>query len=140
MPMSLAIWSTSYPCSARGEDAGPAQPVDRRMVRVFGVNVPFVFLDLDGHSFFPTTAQLETFGRVGEPASPARAETVGGVLGALRRIEIEIVAEALDRLQPSGVRERHRRLGPAVDLERVCRGERDMKSPAPLPGLLRPAP
>jgi hypothetical protein len=53
---------------------------------------------------------------------------------------VQFLAETIDRLQPARVRERHRRLGPAVELERVGRGKRNVKGAATLAGFLRPAP
>ena len=110
------------------------------MVGVVGIDAPIVFLDLGRDPFLPATADHAAFLCVGEPAPPARAETVGRVLRALGRIEVQILAETIDRLQPTRVRERHRRLGPAVELERVGRGKRNVKGAATLAGFLRPAP
>src|SRR5882672_12261619 len=123
-----------------GQDASAAQAVNGRMVDIVGVNVPIVFLDLAGNPFLPAAADGAAFRGVGEPSPPARAQTVGGVLRGLRRIEVQVVAESLDGFQPAGVGEGHRRFGPAVNLERVGRGERNVKGAAALAGFLRTAP
>jgi hypothetical protein len=39
-----------------GEDSGPAQPVDGRMVGVVRIDVPIVFLDLGADPFLPAAA------------------------------------------------------------------------------------
>ena len=41
-----------------GEDSGPAQPMDGRMVGVIRIDVPFVLLDLGGDPFLPPAANL----------------------------------------------------------------------------------
>jgi hypothetical protein len=45
-----------------GQDAGAAQPVNSRVVGVFGVDVPFVFLDLRRDPLLPAVAKLHTLG------------------------------------------------------------------------------
>jgi hypothetical protein len=74
------------------QDAGAAQAVDGRMVGVLGIDVPFVFLDLGGNPFLPALAELAAFRCVSEPAATARAQTVGCVLRALRRIRYPSIA------------------------------------------------
>jgi hypothetical protein len=110
------------------------------MVGVVRVDIPIVFPHLDANPFFPAAADDTVFGCIGDSSPPACAKTVGCVLRALGRVEIKILAEAIDLLQPSGVRERHRRFGPAVNLERVSRGERNAKGAPALAGFLRTAP
>jgi hypothetical protein len=56
-----------------GEDAGAAQPVNRRVVGVLWIDVPVVLLDLGGNLFLPATADLLAFRRTLKPAAPARA-------------------------------------------------------------------
>lgn len=70
-----------------GEDAGAAQAVDGRMVGVFRVDVPFVFLDLARDPFLPPATDGAALFGVGKPASPARSQPVGGVVRTLRGIE-----------------------------------------------------
>jgi hypothetical protein len=74
-----------------------AQAVDGRMVRVVGLDVPIVLLDLGGNPFFPAATYLPAFRGVGKPATPTRAPAISGVLRALRRIKVEVFAEAIDR-------------------------------------------
>jgi hypothetical protein len=81
-----------------GEYSSSAQAVDGRMVGIVGVDVPIVFLDLRRNPFLPTPAGDATFLRVGKPAAPPRAQAVGRVLRALRGIEVQILAEALEFL------------------------------------------
>jgi hypothetical protein len=38
------------------QNAGPAQPVDGRVVSVLGVDIPLVLLDLRGNPFLPAAA------------------------------------------------------------------------------------
>ena len=57
-----------------GEDAGAPQPVDRGMVGVLRVDIPFVLLDLGGDPFLPVAAEQ---------------------LAVLRRLEVEILTEAI---------------------------------------------
>ena len=83
------------------QDAGAAQAVDGRMVSVVGLDVPIVLLDLGGNPFFPAATYLPSFRGVGKPATPTRAQAVSGLLRALRRIKVEVFAEAIDRLQPA---------------------------------------
>ena len=71
------------------------------MVSVVGLDVPIVFLDLGGNPFFPAATYLPAFRGVSKPATLTRAQAVSGVLGALRRIEVKVFAEAIDRLQPA---------------------------------------
>ena len=106
------------------------------MVGVIRIDVPIVFLDLGANPFFPAAANDAAFGCIGEPSPPARAKTVGRVLRALGRVEIQILAETIDRLQPAGVRERHRRFGPAVEFERVGSGKRNVEGAPALAGFL----
>ena len=83
------------------QDAGAAQAVDGRMVSVVGLDVPIVLLDLGGNPFFPAATYLPAFRGLGKPATPTRAQAISGVLRALRRIKLEVFAEAIDRLQPA---------------------------------------
>jgi len=71
------------------KDSGAAQAVNRGVIGVFGVDVPFVFLNLGGDPFLPAPAEFAPLWGVGKPAAVARAKTVGRVLRALRGIEIE---------------------------------------------------
>jgi hypothetical protein len=71
---------------ATGQDAGAAKPMDRRMVSLFRVDVPLVFLDLRGDPLLPALAEDAAFLRFGVPAPQPRAETVRRVGPGLRRI------------------------------------------------------
>jgi uncharacterized protein YbjT (DUF2867 family) len=73
---------------ATGQHARATEPVDRRVVSLFGVDVPLVFLDLRGHPFLPALADNAAFLCVGVLALEARAEAVRRIGGSLRRIEI----------------------------------------------------
>jgi hypothetical protein len=57
-----------------GENAGAAQPMDRWMIGVVGVDIPLVLLDLGGDPLLPAAAKLAAFFRAFEPAAPARAD------------------------------------------------------------------
>ena len=118
-----------------GEDASLAQPVNCWMVGVVGINVPIVFLDLGTNPFLPAATGDTAFWGVSESASPPRAKAVGSVLHSPGRIEVQILTETLDRFQPAGIREGHRRLGPSVDLDRICRGKRDVEGAPALAGF-----
>jgi hypothetical protein len=52
------------------------------MIGVVGFDIPIVFFDLDPNPFLPAAAQFTALRRVGQPAPPPRAETVGSVLRA----------------------------------------------------------
>jgi hypothetical protein len=82
------------------EDAGAAQPVNRRVVGVLWIDVPVVLLDLAAtYSFQRRQICLPS----GVPSSqrPQRAQAVGRVLRALRRVAVQVIAVARDRLQPT---------------------------------------
>jgi hypothetical protein len=110
------------------------------MVGIIRVNIPFVFFDLDPDPFLPAATDFAALRRVGQPTPPACAETVCGVLRTFRGIQVQILAEALDRFQLAGVCEGHRRFSPAIDLDGVRGTERNVEGAATLPGFLRPAP
>jgi hypothetical protein len=57
-----------------GKNAGAAQSVDRRMVGVLGINVPFVFPDLARDPFLSAATQLLAFWSIRRPVAPARAQ------------------------------------------------------------------
>jgi len=60
-----------------GQDAGAPQPMNGWVICIIRIDIPFIFLDLGGDPFLPFAADEATFLCVGEPASPARAQTVG---------------------------------------------------------------
>jgi hypothetical protein len=108
------------------------------MVGFVRFDVPFVFLDLGGDPLLPTATDDVTFLSLCAPQ--ARAEAVGCVRPGLRRIEIQVVAKAFDRLLPTAVRELHRRFRPAVEFKCVNRRQRDKESAAALTRLFRSTP
>ena len=97
---------------------------------VVGVDIPFVLTGLVGNPFLPKSAEFFAFWRLFQLAMVARPNACFRVGRRSRRIKVEIVAVPLDRRLPTCVGESNWRFSPAVEFERICGLQRNMKGPA----------